>query len=195
MVTTAEAVTKKEKKKEKKKKQTYDKVAALKYNKLMYGPLSCEQKKIAPKVNYGAGFIGHEKFKALLSAFKNNTPYKFEIKINDKSYTVATDGTHISFDNIVVCYSRPSNRFEDLMLLDRNSLIQHNNTAGVIHLVFGVLKSLPELKHSLTYVQHKFYWEAEGVDKASDAEYGANILVGPFKHQRFQDRPERMTRR
>jgi hypothetical protein len=194
MDTTTETVKKKDKK-EKKKKVAYDKKAHLDYNKLMYGPLGCEQKRLAPKVNYGAGFQGSEKFKALISAFKNNTSYKFEVKIQDKNYVVATDGIHISFDNIVVCYSRPSNRFEDLLLLDRNSLIQHNNTVGVIHLVFGVLKAFPELKHMLTYVQHKFYWGAESVDKASDAQYGSNILVGAFKHQRFQNRPERMTRR
>ncbi len=169
-------------KKEKIKKQTpEERQAALRYNHMMYGPTAGEFRAPAKKVNYGAAYLDHPKFQGLMAAFKKGTAFKFEVTAKDKTLTIATDGEHITFDGKTVFYSRPSNRHEDHLLLDRVTLVQYQAADALVHLVFAVLRTFPELaSHTLSYRHGQFFWDIETLE-AGIVEHGPNLLIGSFK--------------
>jgi hypothetical protein len=175
-------------KKEKEKRQTpQERLEAMRYNHMMYGPTEGELKLNPKKVDYGASFLKHPKFQSLMVAFKNGTSCKFDITANGKLSTIATDGSHITFDGKVLFYSRALNKYEDNLLLDRGPAIQLQTTDPVVHLVFAVLRSLPEIAEQLSYQHHKFY-HGTGSLETSSTEQGSNLLLGPYKHNKTHEK-------
>ena len=176
-------------KKVKEKKQTpEERLEALRYNHMMYGRTEREMTLKPKKVDYGASFLKHPKFQSLMSAFKNGTAFKFDITIGDQLFSVDTDGSHISYDGKILCYSRPLNKFEDNLLLDRTTAIKLQATDAAVHLMFAVLRSLPELAdHQLTYQHREFYHGASPLDAIAE-DQGSNLLLGCFRHNKVKAR-------
>ncbi len=176
-------------KKPKEKRQTpEERQKALRYNHMMYGPTAGEARPTAKKVQHGSAYLQHPKFQALMAAFKKGLTYRFEVTDKGRSYPIATEESQISFDGKVLYYARPSNRHEDHLLLDRVVALQNQTTDALVHLVFAVLRSLPELDTPpLTYLNRQFYLGAISLDTDIDRE-GANLLMGSFKHQRVVEK-------
>ncbi len=171
-------------KKEKAKHQTPEqRLAAMKYNHMMYGPTAGELRPVSKRIDFGAAYIKHPKFQSLMTAFKGGTEFQFNVTHKDKSYTVSTDGVHIFFDNKVVYYSRALNRFERNLLLDRTVMLQYQTMDAFVHLAFAVLRALPELGTPLlSYRNNEFYFGAEGLD-VGIPEQGPNLMIGAYKVQ------------
>ena len=90
-------------------------------------------------------------------AFKKGTAFQFDVTDKGKVFTVATDGTQILFDGKSLFYSRPSNRHEDHLLLDRSILLQYQSSDALVHLASAVLRSLPELgAPQLSFINQQF---------------------------------------
>ena len=176
-------------KKDKPKKQTPEQRQELmRYNRMMYGPTAREMKPAAKKVHYGSAYLGHPKFQSLMAAFRKGTAFKFEVTDKGKTYVIATDGTDLSFNGRTIFYSRPMNKYEDHLLLDRVSLTQYQTTEALIHLAFAVLRSFPELAgHQLAYMQHEFYYGSEPLE-AGIPTGGPNLLLGSYRHSKVQER-------
>jgi hypothetical protein len=176
-------------KKVKDKKQTpEERLEAMRYNHMMYGPTDGELKMNPKKVDYGASFLKHPKFQSLMTAFKNGTVFKFDISAEGKLSSIATDGSHITFDGKVLFYARALNKYEDNLLLDRSSAVQLQTTDAVVHLVFAVLHSLPEIDSApFCYLHHKLYY-GTGSLETSSTEQGSNLLVGPYKHNKTHEK-------
>lgn len=179
-------------KKVKEKKQSPEKrLEALRYNHMMYGPTAGELRPAAKKINYGAAYLGHPKFQGLMTAFKKGATDKFDVTEKGKVYTISTDGSHIFFDGKIIYYSRPLNKYEDNLLLDRTSTIQYQTTDALVHLAFAVLRSFPEMgTPQLSYMNHQFYYGAETLE-AGIAEQGPNLLIGSYKHQKAHEKPRK----
>jgi hypothetical protein len=176
-------------KKEKVRGQTPEqRLEALRYNQMMYGPTAGEARPAARKQNLGASYLKHPKFQSLMAAFKKGTAFQFEVTDKGKAYTVATDGTQILFGGRTLYYSRPLNRHEDNLLLDRTSAIAFQTTDALVHLAVAVLRSLPELgTHQLSHLNQQFYYGAEPLE-SSLAELGPNLLIGSFRHQKVVEK-------
>jgi len=176
-------------KKVKERKQSpQERLEAMRYNHMMYGPTEGELKLNPKKVDFGASFLKHPKFQSLMTAFKNGTAFKFDITASGKISTIDTDGSHISFDGKVLFYTRPLNKYEDNLLLDRAVAIQLQATDAVVHLVFAVLRSFPELgEPQLLYLHHKFYHGTATLESGA-ADQGSNLLIGPYKHNKTHER-------
>lgn len=172
-------------KKEKVKRQTPEERAeGLRYIHMMYGPTAGERALVTRKTNLGAPYLSHPKFLSLMEAFKKGDSFQFSVTDKGRSYTIATDGTHILFDGKIIYYSRSLNRHEDNLLMNRVSTIQYQTTDALIHLAAAVLRSLPELEAPpITYVNHKLYYGGETLEVAA-AEHGPNFLVGSFRHRK-----------
>lgn len=179
-------------KKEKEKKQTpEERLQALRYNHMMYGPTAGEMRPAAKKVNYGTAYLNHPKFQGLLAAFRKGTPFRFDVTDKGKSYTVATEDSHITFDGKVIYYSRHLNKYEDNLLLDRASTVHYQGIEAFVHLAFAVLRSFPDLEAPpLSYLQGQFYLGSETLD-AGMAEQGPNLLLGSFKHSKVPEKPRK----
>lgn len=179
------ALPEKTPKKEKARRQTpEERLQALRYNHMMYGPTAGEPRTVAKKVNHGAAYLEHPKFQGLMSAFKRGTAFSFEVTDKGKAYPIATADSQISFAGRVVFYARPSNRYEDHLLLDRATALHHQSIQAFVHLVFAVLRSLPDLETPpLTHLQNQFFWAGETLDVGIAAE-GPNQLLGSFRHGR-----------
>jgi len=176
-------------KKEKVKRQTpEERQAALRYNHMMYGPTAGEFRPAPKKVNLGGAYLNHPKFQALMAAFKKGTAYQFEVTDKAKVYAISTDGTQILFDGRTLYYSRPSNRFEEHLLLDRSVAVQYQHVDALVHLAVAVLRSLPELgTPQLSHLNHEFLYGVEPLE-AGIATQGPNLLIGSFKHQKVQEK-------
>jgi hypothetical protein len=179
-------------KKEKEKRQTpEERLEALRYNHMMYGPTAGEVRPAAKKINYGAPYLQHPKFQSLMAAFKKGTAYQFDVNDKGKVCTISTDGSHISFDGKIIYYSRPLNKHEENLLLDRAATIQYQGTDALVHLVFAVVRSLSELgTHQLSFMNHQFYYGIETLETGI-AEQGPNLLIGSFKHQKVQEKAKK----
>ncbi|HEY3399425.1 MAG TPA: hypothetical protein VGK03_02245 [Geothrix sp.] len=176
-------------KKEKEKRQSpEERLEALRYNHMMYGPTAGEMRPAPKKINYGSSYLNHPKFQSLMTAFKKGQPYQFDVTDKGKAYVISTDGAHISFDGKVIYYTRPLNKHEDNLLLDRPATIQYQSVDALIHFVFAVLRHLSELgAPRLSYLNHQFYYESETLDTGV-AEQGPNLLIGCFKHNKVQEK-------
>jgi len=179
-------------KKVKPKKQTpAERLEALRYNHMMYGPTAGEVRPTAKKVNYGASYLEHPKFQDLMTAFKKGTSYKFDVTDKGKVFTISTNGSQISFNGKIIYYSRSLNKHEDNLLLDRTSTVQYQTTDALVHLVFAVLRSFPEFgAPPFFYMNHQFYQGAETLE-AGVAEQGPNLLIGSYKHNKVQESSRR----
>ena len=179
-------------KKVKEKRQTpAERLEAMRYNHMMYGPTAGEMRPAVKKVNYGTSYLSHPKFQSLMAAFKKGTAFKFDVTDKGKAYTIATDGSHISFDGKVIYYSRPLNRYEENLLLDRTATIQYQTVDALVHLAFAVLRSFPELgSHQLFYMNHQFYYGSETLD-VGIVEQGPNLLIGSYRHAKVHEGPRK----
>lgn len=179
-------------KKEKEKKQTpEERLEALRYNHMMYGPTAGEMRPAAKKVNFGTAYLNHPKFQSLMAAFKRGSAFKFEVTDKGKVYTVSTEESHLSFDGKVIYYSRHLNKYEDNLLLDRAAVLHYQGIEAFVHLAFAVLRSFPELgAPPLSYLQSQFYLGGETLD-AGIAEQGTNLLLGSFKHSKVLEKPRK----
>jgi len=179
-------------KKAKEKRQTpEERQAALRYNHMMYGPTAGEFRPAPKKVNLGGAYLSHPKFQALMTAFKKGAAYQFDVTDKGKAYTIATDGAQILFDGKVLYYSRPSNRYEDHLLLDRNVAVAYQNIDALVHLAVAVLRSLPELgTPQLSHQNHEFLYGPEPLE-AGIAASGPNLLIGSYKHSKVQEKPRK----
>ena len=176
-------------KKVKDKRQTpQERAEALRYNHMMYGPTAKEVPRVQKKVNLGSAYLQHPKFQALMLAFKKGTAFQFDVTDKGKVFTVATDGTQILFDGKSLFYSRPSNRYEDHLLLDRSILLQYQSSDALVHLASAVLRSLPELgAPQLSFINQQFYYGAETLE-AGIEEHGPNLMVGSYRHLKAAER-------
>ncbi|BDU70096.1 hypothetical protein GETHOR_21970 [Geothrix oryzae] len=179
-------------KKEKEKRQTpEERLEALRYNHMMYGPTAGERRPTVKKVNYGAPYLKHPKFQSLIAAFKKGTAFQFDVTDKAKLCSISTDGSHISFDGKIIFYSRPANKYEDNLLLDRTSTIHYQAYDALVHLVFAVLRSFPELEPPpLSYMGHQFHLGAETLEVGM-AELGPNLLMGSYRHSKVQEKPRK----
>lgn len=179
------AATGKAPKKEKVKRQTpEERLAGMRYIRMMYGPTAGEQSLVARKINLGATYLEHPKFQDLMTAFKKGDSFQFSVKDKNRNYAIVTDGTNILFDGRTLFYSRPLNRHEDNLLLDRVTAVQYQTNDALIHLAVAVIRSLPELgTPKISYINHKLYYGAETLEEAS-AEQGPNLLIGSFRHKK-----------
>jgi hypothetical protein len=179
-------------KKVKEKRQSpEERLEAMRYNHMMYGPTPGEVRPASKKVNYGASYLNHPKFQSLMTAFKNGATYKFDVIDKGKVCTISTNGSNISFNNKIIYYSRALNRYEDNLLLDKTATVQHQTIDALVHLVFAVLRSFPELgTPPFFYMNHQFYQGAEPLE-ASVVEQGPNLLIGSFKHTKVQERAKK----
>jgi hypothetical protein len=182
-------VPKKAAKKEKEKKQSPEaRLEAMRYNHMMYGPTEGEIKMAPKKVNYGASYLKHPKFQSLMTAFRNGNAFKFDILTDGRLLTIGTDGSHISFDGKTLFYSRPLNKHEDNLFLDRASAVQHQTLDAAVHLVFAILRSFPELgEPELLYQHHKFFHGADALEFGS-TEQTTNVMLGPFKSHKSPEK-------
>ncbi|MCM2249371.1 MAG: hypothetical protein NDI58_02200 [Geothrix sp.] len=178
-------------KKEKVKKQTpEERLEALRYNHMMYGPTAKEMKPVAKKVTYGSAYLVHPKFQSLMTAFKKGTSFQFDVKDKEKTYVISTDGSSILFNGKIIYYSRPMNKYEDHLLLDRVAMTQYQTIDALVHLAFAVLRSFPELgAPALAYAQHQFHHGGETLESAI-AEHGPNLLMGSYRHAKVQEKPK-----
>jgi len=179
-------------KKVKEKRQTpEERLEAMRYNHMMYGPTEGELKMAPKKVDYGASFLKHPKFISLMAAFRKGGAFQFEITAGGRMFTIAVDGSHLSFNGKVIFYSRTLNRHEDNLLLDKASAIQNQTNDPVIHLIFAVLRSFPEMgAPTLQYSHRKFFNGLETLE-ATGVDQGANLLIGSYKHTKFQEKPKK----
>lgn len=175
-------------KKEKAKRPSPEKLAeGLRYIHMMYGPTAGEQKLVARKLNLGAPYLSSAKFQALMAAFTKGEANQFSVTDKGRSYVIATDGSQILFDGKTLYYSRPLNRYEDNLLMNRVTMTQYQTTEAFIHLAVAVLRSLPDLGQvQITYVNHKFYLGSETLEVAA-AEQGPNLLIGSFRHKKVHE--------
>lgn len=175
-------------KKEKAKRPSPEKLAeGLRYIHMMYGPTAGEQKLVARKLNLGAPYLSSAKFQALMAAFTKGEANQFSVTDKGRSYIIATDGSQILFDGRTLYYSRPLNRYEDNLLMNRVTMTQYQTTEAFIHLAVAVLRSLPDLGQvQITYVNHKFYLGSETLEVAA-AEQGPNLLIGSFRHKKVHE--------
>ena len=168
-----------------------ERAEALRYNHMMYGPTAGERRPIAKKVTYGAAYLQHPKFQGLIAAFRKGAPFQFEVTDKGKACPIATDGSNISFNGRVLFYARPSNRYEDLLLLDRSVALQYQTVDALVHLVFAVLRSFPELEPPpLSFQNRAFHLGAETLDVGM-ADQGPNLLLGSYRHAKAQDQPRK----
>lgn len=179
-------------KKEKEKKQTpEERLQALRYNHMMYGPTAGELRPAARKVNYGTAYLSHPKFQALLAAFKKGTAYRFDVTDKGRPYPIATEESQLSFDGKVIFYSRHLNKYEDHLLLDRSAALHYQGVEAFVHLVFAILRSFPELEGpALSYFQGQFYLGGDTLD-AGIAESGPNLLLGSFRNGKAAEKPRK----
>jgi hypothetical protein len=178
--------------KEKEKKQTpEERLQALRYNHMMYGPTAGERRPAGRRADYGAPYLKHPKFQSLMTAFKKGTAFTFEVTDKGRTFPIATDGTQITFDGKVVFYSRHLNRYEENLLLDRSIALQCQSIEAFVHLVFAVIRSLPGLEvPALSHFQGQFYLEGETLEVGIEAA-GPNLMVGAYRHAKVQARPTR----
>lgn len=169
-------------KREKPKPQTAEeRLEAMRYNQMMYGPTAGERRLVAKSTDFGAAYLKHPKFLALMQAFKGGTRSEFNVTHKEKSHTISTDGEHLFFDGKVVYYARALNRFERNLLVDRSVLLQYQTLDPFIHLVFAVIRSMPEVGvKDLSHRNGEFLLAGLGLDSGI-AESGPNLLLGAFK--------------
>jgi hypothetical protein len=173
----------------KERKQTAEeRLAALRYNQLMYGRTTTERKLQPKRVDYGASFLKHPKFQELVGAFRKGAADRFEVRSEGGDCTVATDAGQITFNGKVLFYSRPSGKQVDHLYLERASAVQLQGNEVAVHLVFAVLRSFQELgEHGLLYLYHKFYQGPESLDSGPSGP-GTNLDLGTYKHNRPHER-------
>jgi hypothetical protein len=175
-------------KKEKVKRQTAEeRLEGIRQIHMMYGPTAGEQKLVTRKINLGTTYLAHPKFQSLMLAFRKGESFQFNVTDKNKNYIISTDGTHILFDGKIIYYSRPLNRYEDNLLMDKVSIIQYQTTDALIHLAVAVIRSLPELgTPKISYVNHKIYYGSETLE-AAVPEQGPNLLIGSYRHKKVQE--------
>lgn len=169
-------------KKQKAKSQTAEeRLEAMRYNHIMYGPTANERRTVAKKVDFGAAYIQHPKFQSLMTAFKSGLKFQFSVTNKGKSYNVSTDGIHIFFDEKVLYYSRALNKFERNLLLDRTVMLQFKGNDAFVHLAFAVIRSLPELgSPQLSFRNNEFYFGLEELGAGIPVQ-GPNLMIGAYK--------------
>lgn len=160
----------------------------MRYNHLMYGRTRTELK-LAPKsVDYGASFLKHPKFQALMAAFRKGAASSFEVTANGVATTISTADSQITFGGKELFYSRPLNRYEENLFLNRTTAVRVQESESAVHLVYAVLKSFPEMAApGLLYLYHKFYLGNESLDSTPTGE-GTNLLIGAFTHGKESER-------
>lgn len=160
----------------------------MRYNQLMYGRTKTELK-LAPKpVDYGASYLKHPKFQALMEAFRKGAAFSFEVTASAGATTIATEESKITFGGKLLFYSRPLNRHEENLFLDRTTAVRIQESDPAVHLVFAVLRSFPEIASpGLLFLYHKFYLGNESLDSTPAGE-GTNLLIGSFKHSKPLER-------
>lgn len=179
------------KKAKEKRPSPQDRLASIRYSHMMYGPTAGEMRPTVRKADLGAPYLNHPKFQSLMSAFKRGAAYTFDVTDKGKVYPVATAEFQITFGGRVVYYARPANRYEDHLLLDRSTALHYQAVEAFAHLVFAVLRSLPDLENPpLTHLRNQFYWDGETLD-VGIAQQGPNQLLGGFRHGRPLERPTR----
>jgi len=169
-------------KKEKKKPRTAEeRLEAVRYSQMMYGPTAGEMRSVAKKIDFGAAYLKHPKFQSLMAAFKNGSNFQFSVADKGRSFTISTDGLHVFFEGKVLYYARDLNKFERSLLLDRQILRQYASIEAFVHLVFAVPRSLPELGATLlSYRANEFFLGAEELGTGMP-DQGTNIMIGTYK--------------
>jgi hypothetical protein len=170
-------------KKEKPKRQTEaERQAMLAYHRTMYGPTSGEHRAVVKKVDWGAPYLQHPKFLGLVEAFRHGRTFEFSVTDKGRAYGVSTDGGLLRFSDAVIFYSRPLNKYESSLLMDRAAALRFQEIESFAHLVFAILRSFPELGPiRLRMSNRELWWDTERLE-AGIAAQGPNLLVGDFRH-------------
>jgi len=177
-------------KKEKAKRQTPEqRMENLRYNHMLYGPTAGEMRPVPKKVDFGASYLKHPKFQSLMTAFAKGTAFQFSVTDKGKTYTISTDGTHLFFEGKVIYYSRPSNRYECNLLIDRSNALQFQAIDAFVHLAIAVPRSFPELGPVLLNVKNGEFFYGPDKLEASIAEQGTNLLLGTFRNGVAKEKP------
>lgn len=171
-------------KKDKRKVQTAEeRLAAVRYNEMMYGPTAGEVRVAAKKVDYGAPYLKHPKFLSLMAAFKGGTAFQFTVTDKGRTLNISTDGESLCFEGKVVFYSRHLNKYERNLLMDRLVVQQFQAIEAFVHLVFAVIRGLPELGPiQLSYLNNGFLLAGEDLGLGV-AEQGPNLMLGAYRTQ------------
>lgn len=179
-------------KKPKEKRQTpAERQEALRYNQMMYGPTAGERRAIARKVHQGAAYLQHPKFVALMSAFRKGAAFRFEVTEKAKTYTLSAEGAHLCVDGKVLFYSRPSNRHEDHLLLDRAVLLQYQTVDAVLQFAAAVMRSQPDLEaQPLSSLGSQLFYGPDALDADLDSQ-GSNLMIGAYRHGRIVEKPRK----
>jgi len=165
-----------------------DMTESIRYSRIMYGRTTTELRMLPKRVDYGGSYLRHPKFQNLAAAFRKGTAAQFDITAGDTVYTIATDGTSISFQGRTLFYTRSQNRYENNLFLDREAAVQFQDLEPAVHLVFAVVRSFPELGDAaIRYQYHKFFHGDETLE-AAPAGLSANLLLGSFRNARPSDR-------
>jgi hypothetical protein len=170
-----------------KRQQPPDMTESVNYSHVMYGWTPNERRMLPKRVDHGASYLAHPKFQSLMEAFKKGQSFTFEITTNGVTCPVATDGTYITFKGRTLFYSRSLSKQEDNLYLDRKGVVQFQTQEPAVHLVFAVLRSLPELGDTrLRYHNRRFYQGMDDLETdAGDA--GASLLLGTYRHMKPKD--------
>jgi hypothetical protein len=181
-----------DKKPKKERKQTEaERLAALRYNHMLYGPTAGELRPVAKTTYDGSAYLKHPKFQSLIAAFKKGTEFKFDVTDKDRVFTISTAESNLAFDGKIMFYSRPLNRHEHSLLLDKQAAIPYQRRESFVHFVFAVLKSLPELEAPpLAYRRPEFLLGSESMEDTV-ATQGPNLLLGAYTHSHPQERPKK----
>lgn len=169
-------------KKQKAKQQTEaERLEGLRYIRMMYGPTAGEKSLVSRKTNLGAAYLAHPKFQSLMAAFRKGEAFQFNVTHKEKTFVVAAEGSQILFDGRTLYYSRPANRFEHSLLMDRTTVVLYQANEALVNLAVAVIRSLPDLEAPpITYINHKVYYGSEALEAVA-AEQGPNLLVGSFR--------------
>jgi len=175
------------KKVKEKRERPPDMTESIKHSNIMYGWTESERRMLPGRVDYGASYLRHPKFLSLMEAFKKGQPFTFDVTTNGVTCPIATDGTHITFKGRTLFYSRAFSKQEDNLFLDRKGVVQFQTQEPAVHLVFAVLRSLPELGEAqLKYHNRKFHHGMDTLETDS-SEPGVNLLLGTYKHMKAKD--------
>jgi hypothetical protein len=171
-----------------KKEPPPDMTESIRYSRIMYGRTTTELKLIPKRVDYGALYLRHPKFQNLMAAFRKGSAAQFDVTAGDSAFTIATDGTSISYQGKVLFYTRPLNRYEDNLFLDREAAVLFQAREPAVHLVFAVLRSFPELADSeIHYQYHKLFRGDESLESVP-AGPGTNLLLGAYRNARPKEK-------
>lgn len=167
--------------------QPPDMTKSVNYSQMMYGWTENERRMLPKRVDYGASYLKHPKFQNLMTAFKKGQTFAFDVITGGDTCSIATDGTQITFKGRTLFYTRSLSKHEDNLFLDRQGAVQLQTQEAAVHLVFAVLRSLPELGETGIRYHNKKFWLGMETLETDSSDLGTNLLLGSYQHMKPKD--------